>query len=105
MTVYAPFFAYTSAGNSATIAVATSSGLQILPEKAPQILLTNLGTQTVYVRLNQGEANQAATANDVCIRASSSLLLSKGNCVNMTHISPGGASTLHFACGEGANSI
>lgn len=101
MSIFAPFApAYTSGQSEAV--TATAGDITGLPAQSKSLCLTNIGTQTVYVRVTEGDETAVATAADYPVPANTQVIIGKGYQTRLSHVAPGGAgSTLHVIAGEG----
>ena len=96
MITFAPTF-----GGGQTVAPGTSSAAITLAKNNKSVLLTNLGTETVYVRLSP--AAVAATIADYPVLASSQVTISKAaGSLHVSYLTASGTGSLHVMGGEGA---
>lgn len=92
-------FSQRRGSNQAAVTGAASASVTVNPlDKA--LRLVNSGAALVYVRVGNGA--QTATTADVPILPNTALIIRKAVGDNtVAHISPGGASALQIATGEG----
>ncbi len=82
-------------GSGVVVATSASSAAATVNVNSIGMLLTNLGSFTVFVRL--GEAAGAATTADVPVPVGTQVAVSKSNAHrHLSHISPDGAGSLHY---------
>lgn len=105
MSILAPFNA--KAGSTVSLAAGAAANLALDPY-SKQIMVTNLGTQLVFVRLKMAGDATVATAADTPVLANTQVILTKqGNGPIDGHtllsvVAPGGAgSTVYATSGEG----
>jgi len=106
MSILAPFSP--QAGSTVTVAASgTAQDVQINPE-SKQIMVTNVGTQVVFVRLKLAGETAVATDTDAPVLPNSQVVLTKagkgprdGHSL-LSVVAPGGAgSTVYVTSGEG----
>lgn len=86
--------------SGATVAPSTSSGSSEKGKGNQSILLTNLGSVVVYVRV--GDSTVTATTADYPVLANSQVSISKGsNDSHVAYITASGTGSLHIMAGEG----
>ena len=87
-------------GTGITEATSASSGANTVKANSTSVVLTNLGTVTVYVRI--GAAAVAATVADYPVLSGTQVSVNKpAEHTHISHISPDGAGSLHYIAGAG----
>ena len=87
-------------GTGVTEVTGIASAANTVQENTASVVLTNLGTVTVYVRI--GAAAAAATVADYPVLAGTQVSVSKArDDSHISHISPDGAGSLHYIAGAG----
>lgn len=87
-------------GSGITVSPAGTSASSTLGAGSENIVVTNLGSVTVYVRV--GEGAQTATVADYPVLAGTQVSLSKGRTENtVAYLAASGTGSLHIVPGRG----
>jgi hypothetical protein len=103
MELFQPFSAHYGATSALTITAAQST-VVFTPQSAnPQILLTNVGTAVIFVRIQPTSDTTAASATDVPILPNTKLVLTRGTgeAFTLRATAAGAGSTLYVTPGIG----
>ena len=93
---------YPKCGTGQTLSATAVSAAATIPRGDKQILLTNTGPNTVYVRVTQDTNTAAATIADMPILINTQVVMTVNeNFSRLSHIAPGGTASLHVITGEG----
>ncbi len=103
-----PFSPYYGKGQNAVVAGA--GAITGLPASSGQLMLTNVGTQVLFVRATLGTDSTAATVADLPVLPNTQVILSKDGSQNdgatngwtrLAYYAVGAGSTLYVTPGEG----
>lgn len=87
-------------GSGVTVAPGVASASSTVGFGAKALVITNLGSVTVYVRV--GEGSQTATTADYPVLAATQVTISKAQDQNtVAYITASGTGSVHIMAGEG----
>lgn len=93
---------YPKFGSGQTFSATNVSASGTIPSGDKQIMLTNTGANTVFVRVSQSTDTAAATAADMPILINTQVVMTiNENFTRLSYIAPAGTATLHVIVGEG----